>query len=262
MLLWKAAGSGSGWQLLSFLRGLHSMVSLAAEAVPSEGRPLQQRRSTEHFAGSQGQQAAAAASHSSHGLAIWSDTHTSKAWHDIIGQLVHMLHDVASSPLPQTAGTASSTLATAAKCVEALLRLAPLLPRLPLPTAALGSGGFGGYVEPSPQGLALLEAALQLHPSASDRLDLLCQISTSQGLALASAELASWLAASVSAGLQAALPHGPVAVAEKALPALRACWTALKFEAAQAAFLNALEEAKAGGQQARLHFAVACVEHL
>ena len=133
-------------QLLSFLRGLHSLVSLAAEAVPSEGRPLQQRRSTEQFAGSQGQQAAAAASHSSHGLAIWSDTHTSKAWHDIIGQLVHMLHDVASSPLPQTAGTASSTLATAAKCVEALLRLAPLLPRLPLPTAALGSGGFGGYV--------------------------------------------------------------------------------------------------------------------
>lgn len=80
-----AVESGRPWerlapvlpQLLSFLRGLHSLVSLAAEAVPSDGQPPQQRRSTEHFAGSQGQQAAAAASHSSHGLAIWSDTHTS-----------------------------------------------------------------------------------------------------------------------------------------------------------------------------------------
>ena len=227
-------------QLFSFLRGVHVTFRLATAAVPAgaEGAHLSAQLRTDS--------PPATADSSSVAARMWSDTALFFNMYRASYMLALAFRNLATGPLPSVH---SGTLAVAADCVDALLRLAPLLPRLP--RAASPIAGNPSRELP----------AVRLQPAGSLPLVeahgfwRLCEVSPPQGLAIASAELAHSLAATLSCALEVAAGQEPAAVGDVALPALRACWTALKYEAAQAATEDAAcaaeEAAASGAVQAR-----------
>ena len=226
-------------QLFSFLRGVHVTFRLATAAVPAgaEGAHLSAQLRTDS--------PPATADSSSVAARMWSDTALFFNMYRASYMLALAFRNLATGPLPSVH---SGTLAVAADCVDALLRLAPLLPRLPR-AASLTAGRARELPA------VRLEPAGTLPLVRSEELWSFLEASAPHGLATASAELAHSLAAALTNALEAAAGQEPAAVGDVALPALRACWTALKFESAQAAAeaveQAATEAAASGAVQAR-----------
>lgn len=273
--LWAAAQTSEPWariapampHLLSFLRGLHSLVSLAAEAAEAaidEGPPAQQLICREWLdsdlaqplfatiAQMSQQQAAAGSSSASPPSLFWSDTIAAVAWHKVVGHLATAFHALASSALPVVAVPSSSQLAAILECVEALLRLAPLLPHLLVPWPS----GSSGIVASSPQIRPVMAGTLPVLYLDQSGFEGMSLCTPPHALAAGAFELASWLATATACGLGLGLPPSPSVAAETLMPALNACWAALKYEAAQAAaerqFAAAVAACSGSRQQVRL----------